>query len=317
MTTIAAKIICDSLGGESRLTTIEATYPRCIHAEFMTHRVFARNAASSRAIPFEKQVAITLDDPFRPIDWQVEAGGMQGQEGLPPELAELAYEEWDNALHYIAETAERIRNIGKTYNKEVDKRNETRNLMSQHPEQGWEEQHPEWNDTLIHKTMPNRLLEPWSHITVIMTATEWDGFFQQRCHPDAEIHMEALANAIHQAKERSEPHTLRPGDWHLPYVQNAPDADQLFVEAVRTTVPELLQKISTARCARVSYLTHDGTRDYSKDVELCERLKQGSGFGHRSPFEHVVQYDPDSKGSGNLRGPWVQYRKQVFNEGPG
>jgi thymidylate synthase ThyX len=38
----------------TQITTMELEYPRIIHSEFMTHRMFSRNAASSRAIPFYK-----------------------------------------------------------------------------------------------------------------------------------------------------------------------------------------------------------------------------------------------------------------------
>ena len=59
-----AKIICDSISPVgARITTFELVYPRFIHGEFMTHRVFSRNAASSRAIPvktFLKQVCLTV-----------------------------------------------------------------------------------------------------------------------------------------------------------------------------------------------------------------------------------------------------------------
>ena len=44
--------------------------PRIILAEFNTHRLFSRNSASSRAIPFKKMVQSVLENPFIPIAWQ-------------------------------------------------------------------------------------------------------------------------------------------------------------------------------------------------------------------------------------------------------
>ena len=75
------EIIADSLSPQgNRLTTFKLTYPRIIHSELMTHRVFSRNSASSRAIPFEKMVKMVEEDPFIPIAWQKDHKGMQGSE---------------------------------------------------------------------------------------------------------------------------------------------------------------------------------------------------------------------------------------------
>ena len=78
---IEAKIIADSINPQGdRITTYLLTYPRFIHSELMTHRVFSRNSASSRAIPFEKMVRMVEEDPFIPIAWQKDHKGMQGSE---------------------------------------------------------------------------------------------------------------------------------------------------------------------------------------------------------------------------------------------
>jgi hypothetical protein len=47
-----------------------------------------------------------------------------------------------------------------------------------------------------------------------------------------------------------------------------------------------MAQISAGRCARVSYLTHEGRRDPVADIELCERLLQA---GHMSPAEHPAR----------------------------
>jgi len=50
----AAEVVLDSINPDrQRLCSVLATYPRFIHAEIMTHRDRARNAASSRAIPWK------------------------------------------------------------------------------------------------------------------------------------------------------------------------------------------------------------------------------------------------------------------------
>ena len=54
---ISAQIIADSVNTQGdRITTYILTFPRFILAELNTHRMFSRNSASSRAIPFEKMV---------------------------------------------------------------------------------------------------------------------------------------------------------------------------------------------------------------------------------------------------------------------
>lgn len=288
-----AKVVLDSTNPDGdRVTTIEATYPRNIHSEYLTHRKFSRNAASSRAIPAEKQIETVRNEPFVPSMWQVEAGGMQGVDGLPDELAGYAEALWQSAAEGACAAAESIRNVGTHYCDTV----------------GLPEDHP-WRQIRIHKTMPNRIIEPWAYITVIMTGDDWSGFFQQRCHPDAEIHMREMAEAIRAAMAVSKPQKLGWGEWHLPYVTGY-DEDEIRSQYYQEPVVALCE-ISTARCARVSYMNHDGTRDLAKDRQLFQRLKEGSGFGHRSPAEQVVCAARDGQ-SGNLSGKWTQFRKVVW-----
>jgi hypothetical protein len=99
------------------------------------------------------------------------------------------------------------------------------------------------------------------------------------------------------AKAASDPVRVDLGAWHLPLVQD--DERSLSIE--------VLKKVSAARCARVSYLTHDGKRDIEKDIELCERLWQDR---HLSPFEHVATPSGDRRFHANFRG-WIQMRKEV------
>ena len=50
---IYAKMVAHSIANAIPIMTMELQYPRFIHSEFMTHRMFSRNASSSRAIPIE------------------------------------------------------------------------------------------------------------------------------------------------------------------------------------------------------------------------------------------------------------------------
>lgn len=270
---IEAKIVCDSISKKGkRLVTAVATYPRCIHPEYMTHRVFSRNASSSRATPVKKSLERVMTEPFIPVWWGKNQAGMQAREEVDADTKTLALETWLDARDQAVRCAKRLNELG------------------------------------VHKQLVNRLLEPFSWITVIMTATDWENFFNLRVHPDAEDHMQLIAKALKKAYDESKPEELDAEQWHLPFIK-------LEEKKAATHIEEqmILVKCSVARCARVSYLNHDGSDpDMAKDLELHSRLLES---GHMSPFEHQAKPHPysDEFRSGNLVG-WVQYRKMLPNE---
>jgi thymidylate synthase ThyX len=160
-------------------------------------------------------------------------------------------------------------------------------------------------DINLHKQLVNRILEPFAWITVIITATEWSNFFTQRTHEDAQPELKHIATMMLDAYRASTPVPRALGAWHTPLV--------LADEEASLPLGERL-KISVARAARVSYLSHDGTRDHAKDIELYERLVGGGANGHWSPFEHVATpLESRAEWSGNFRG-WEQYRKRFPQE---
>lgn len=269
------KILLDSINSiGDRLTTFELTYPRFIHSEFMTHRMFSRNSASSRAIPIEKMIERVENDPVIPVYWGKNQKGMQAREELNRVEKNYALAEWlqarDEAVHKAAE----LINIG------------------------------------VHKQIVNRLLEPWMWITVICSATTYSNFFKLRCHPDAQPEIQKLAYMMREEYEKSSPTKLNDGEWHLPLVSDTRQSIHSTLDWIETGwhITDLI-KISVGRCARVSYLTHHGTRDPNADIDLHDRLLTS---GHWSPFEHVA-YAAPGKTSGNFSG-WVQYRKQFEGE---
>lgn len=265
------KVILDSISPSGvRLTTIAATFPRFILAEMNTHRMFSRNTASSRAIPVEKMIQRVKDDPFIPESWPKNQAGMQSSSTLSIDDATECREYWIQACRTAIMRAEHL------------------------------------NDKGVHKQIVNRLLEPFSWTTQLITATEWDNFFKLRCHPDAQPEMQKIACMIRDAHEASTPEEIDYGWWHLPYL-----GDDWYAGDTTPDIIERWKKLCVARCARVSYLTHEGKRDIEKDLELFERLKES---GHWSPFEHVATplSSPKPSVQGNFRG-WKQYRKEVEN----
>jgi thymidylate synthase ThyX len=263
----AAKIIKDSFNPvtNNRLVTMEVTYPRMVHSELMTHKMMSKNAASSRAIPVQKMIDKVRKEPVFPVWWGKNQSGMQAKEELQGTALETAQELWLGARDHALESAQAMVDIG------------------------------------VHKQIVNRLLEPFSWITVIISATEWNNFFNLRCHPDAQPELRKIAEMMCGLYYTQAPEVVEPGGWHLPYINEEDKEEQV-------SFPENLRKISVARCARVSYLTHDGKRDHQEDLKLYDRLMQGSGGGHWSPFEHVAMAQHVKRRSGNFEG-WDQFRK--------
>jgi thymidylate synthase ThyX len=267
---IEAKIITDSISQTgARLTTFQLIYPRMVHAELMTHRVFSRNASSSRAIPVSKIIQQVIDNPAMPVYWGKNQKGMQAKEELAGEALAQAKEIWLAARDAAVEQARKLVDID------------------------------------LHKQIANRILEPWHHIHVVVTATDFDNFFNLRCDPDAQPEIKVLAEQMRDLFFDSKPAELAIGMWHLPYVSRSggmyvPVGDKSIIKA------------SVARCARVSYMTHDNENPtLSKDVELHDQLLKSV---HMSPTEHQAtpMIDPNAY-SGNFRG-WVQYRKMIKGE---
>lgn len=246
MTTITATTILRSrntTAPDKVLSTLLCRYPRFIHAEVMTHRVFSRNAASSRAIPVSKLIEDVLNDPAKPLHWGKNQSGMQAHEELAKADKQKAKLAWNKAWVSAVEHAEIMATSG------------------------------------AHKQLVNRILEPFAHITVLISATEWDGFLELRDHADAEPHMQMLAKAIRQELDHTDNiQDLSPGEWHLPFTTEA-DGD---LEARRI--------LSIARCASTSYKTTDG---FDMTQDRAERLysKLFSTPFHSSPFEHQAQAD--------------------------
>lgn len=157
------------------------------------------------------------------------------------------------------------------------------------------------SDLGAHKQIVNRILEPFQWMHTIVTATDWMNFFGLRDHPDAMPEMAELARCIRDARDESGPKMLVDGEWHLPFVST----DQALMESDYPY--SVLCKASAARCARVSYLNHDGTAPtIEKDIELANRLASSVPI-HASPFEHQATPIGHGMRNRNFTG-WMQHR---------
>lgn len=192
---IKAEILAHSsnqFGNE--IATVICTFPRIILAELNTHRIFSRNSASSRAIPFRKMLRSVIENPFIPLAFQKDHSGMQGTEYLDinekhsfEEITIIIHNflmknfrnekgEWDEDAHVISNTLhEHVLPILKTSKSMtiVEWWLKCRDLVVA-------------SAVLLHsfgtsKQICNRLLEPFMYHTCIVTATEWENFFALRC----------------------------------------------------------------------------------------------------------------------------------------
>jgi hypothetical protein len=298
-----SEILADSLSPQgNRLTTFKVTFPRIVLSEFNTHRVFSRNSASSRAIPFEKMVKMVEENPFIPIAWQKDHKGMQGTEYI-------TFEDriWYNKTQWLRARDAAI------------------------------EIATDLNDMSVTKQLCNRLLEPFMWHTVIITSSEegLENFFKLRCpqyfdgkqhyksrkdylkindpnkaktyseeyfrainDSQADIHIQAIAELMWDSYNESEPKLLDSGQWHIPNLGHKWDEKELAnicfsqdeklkeVYDFSKPVIDLKIKIATAHCAKISYNNFGTKIDYEKDIILHDNLLKSK---HMSPFEHCAR----------------------------
>lgn len=295
---ISAKVIQDSISEAGiRITTMELLYPRFIHSEFMTHRMFSRNAASSRAIPIEKMIETIEKNPAQPIHWGKNQAGMQAKEELEEHKLWQAQQIWLAAAKDATQHSRNMANLG------------------------------------VHKQIANRITEPFQWMKVVVTATDWENFFWLRDHEHAQPEIAELAKKMKEAMDDSEPFLLYDGEWHVPYVDRNRVSGVIYYSVsyefeggfgIKSLLPEDAKKVSASCCAQVSYRKNDNSVEKAKTV--FDRLINSEPV-HASPVEHQATpmvdtsffedgvthaYQKGGLGSNNFRG-WIQYRALIPN----
>lgn len=277
---IQVEIIADSVSTtDVRITTYLLTFPRFILAELLTHRVFSRNTASSRAIPVKKMLEAVGTTPALPVYWGKNQKGMQAKKEL---------DGWKLTTAKLLWSLHRWHSIGVV-----------------------------WflNKLGLHKQLTNRLLEAHTHVTVLVTSTQWQNFFHLRTHKDAQPEFIELAEKMKYWYAEHLPNLKEDGEWHLPFITSVDIADP-FVTLNHETSRTKLQLISVARCARTSYtLFERNIFSCEEDYTLGKKLVAQKPL-HASPLEHQATPDPLEKGRhlwGNFHG-WIQHRKLYSNE---
>lgn len=256
---IVARIVADSVNKNgNRITTFELEYHRFIHSELMTHRLFSRNAMSSRAVPINKMIEQVRNNPATPVHWGKNQAGMQADEVLVEESLDNAKHQWKQSAIYAASQAEIMSSIGS------------------------------------HKQIVNRLLEPFQMMKTVMTATEFDNFFWLRCDPDAQPEIQELAKCMFDAMRQSQPEGLESEQWHTPYVEHIFKGGKFESycltdeedNVIKLLTEEEAKAISASCCAQVSYRTLNNT--YEKAMDIYSKLASGRKV-HASPFENVAK----------------------------
>lgn len=307
---IKATILKDSISPSGvRLITFELEYPRMILAEVNTHCMLEKNSASSRAIPVDAMLKLIEESPAMPVEWGANNPGMVSKKLLDPLHESMAKAVWSAASKTVVAFS-RVLGAKDGIN--------------------------------AHKQIANRLSETFQFMKTVMTGTEWDNFFWLRYHPDADPTFQELARCMFEAREKSVPELLYPGEWHLPYVTTQRLGEMRYMVDGELLTLDQAKRVSASCCAQASYRKLNDTLEQADKVFGMLNLGSTDKPAHASPVAHqatpmqeIVAYDypernipadPDtweagvthmrkdrSLWSGKLRN-WVQYRQLIPNE---
>lgn len=165
----------------ARITTFQVDAPRILLAEINTHRVLAKSAASSRAIPVEKRIEMVQAQPWIPKEFGKNQKGMQSSEVLDEYESALARDVWGLAIEDAIYRAKQLAQLK------------------------------------VHKQLANRVLESYAYYTGVISGTEWDNFWWLRTSPDAQPEFQELACMMKEAYDKSVP---KQRAIHLPYADD-------------------------------------------------------------------------------------------------
>ena len=314
-TKISAKIVADSTSPQGdRLISLVLTYPRIIHAEMMTHRMFSRNASSSRAVPVDKMIKAVKENTFCPFEFQKSHKGMQGSEYFTGIERQECINLWLESAELALQQAEKMKAKG------------------------------------ISKQIINRILEPYQYYTILITGSRegWENFFSLRMPEyhlenvptvnedlslnsktltligkskkellkqineidndsytgfknivnsysdldwlkinkgQAEIHMMMLSEEIYDCIQESTPVQLKECEWHIPMISD--------LESLKLSTYDQI-KLSVGRAANTSYtVVGDG-----KELTLEHAIKihdKCVELVHSSVFEHCARAMSDEE----------------------
>lgn len=286
----SVKIIADSINKfGQRITTFELEYPRFVHSELMTHRLFSRNSASSRAVPTVSVLDSIAKRIAMPVFWGKNQKGMQSYQELDSLQKSASKALW-------VEAAKQATSLSK--------------IMQ---------------ETGLHKQVANRITEPFTYMKVIVTATDFDSFFWLRTHHAADPTIRQLAVMMKDVYDNNKPELLHRGEWHLPYVDkrlirdgalSTEDALKLSVSCC-CQVSYRKQDQSPEKAQEIWDMLNIGSAtepEHSSPTEhqaLCfEQSSPMTMYPHQWSIG-VTHIDRNlDMWSGNFKG-WIQYRQSL------
>lgn len=187
---IDAKVVaCTTYKNIGVVTTLEVTMPKFVQAELNTHRILAKSAMSSRAVPIARVLEQVEYDPYVPRRFGANKPGMQPSHVLEGEEHDLAVRGWRHAAQSAVEQARELADRG------------------------------------VHKEHVNRIVEPYMWTRCVITGMSWSNFIALRTSPKAGddpalagamYDMQDVADAMEAALRSAVPVE---GPYHLPYVQ--------------------------------------------------------------------------------------------------
>lgn len=238
------------------ITTLVITYPRAIHAQLLTHRVFSKNSSSSRAVPIQAAIDNIMNDPAEYL-WTGKQAGMQGTD-VTEQQAQLAETIYKGARFRAINAVNALDELG------------------------------------IHKQNAARLLEPFQNIRVCLTATEWENWDWLRLDVAAQPEITELAQKIYDARHNMEYLELSEGQWHVPFVDRQFTEAGLMTYWDKDTGDELTVEqaitVSMSAAAQTSYRKTDYSLEKGED--MYDKLFGGKKI-HASPSEHQATVVPD------------------------
>lgn len=241
-----------------KIVTLVLEYPRVIHSQLLTHRVFTKNSSSTRAVPAKRVIEQLRAKPAEYL-WTSNQAGMQGNriedEGRLDTIEVLFESARDSQIRLV----ERLTDP---------------------------------NGLNVHKQNACRLLEPFQNIRVCLTSTEWDNWDWLRIDPEAQGEIVDLANMIKQARDEADYEPLSPGDWHVPFVTRKRDSRDVLRYYVGETEVEVdvAIKVSMSCAAQTSYRVLNETVEKAEDI--MGKLFTGRKV-HASPSEHQATPIPE------------------------
>lgn len=263
-------VLTSTFDAGTTVRTYHMRYPRYIHAELMTYRVFSRNARSSRAVPSRR----LLREPIvMPLKWGINQKGMQAKD-----------EELTGFKRWLADKT--WRTMARTCRLGV----RVLNMLD------------------VHKQWANRPLEWFGSIDVLVTSVYWDNFLVQRDHAAAMPEIEHLAKLVRRQIDEAPIQVLKVGEWHLPFIV-LPEEASFTLEQKKIVSVSRCARISYVPFDGTPSTPESETNLYTRlmggipihaspsEHQCTPDTKTPRGAWRRADLH------------GNLRG-WIQFRKQ-------